>query len=159
MAYAPIPLSTTYSFIDVQAALSSATASIVMSENGIAREGIRVTMLEEKDRMQIGADGTGMHSLNASNAGRITVALLKESPVNAQLSTLYNYQSVSAANWGGIQISITNPVTGDNITAIQGAFAKRPDVIYDVDGQMISWEFNFISIQTILGNGYQPTYV
>ena len=159
MAYAPIPLSATYSFIDVQAALTSPTASIIMSENGIAREGIRISMLEEKDRMQIGADGTGMHSLNASNAGRITVSLLKESPVNAQLSTLYNYQKMTAANWGNIQISVTNPVTGDNITAIEGAFAKRPDIIYDVDGPMIAWEFNFVSIEEILGNGYQATNV
>ena len=151
------PLTATYSFLDVLATLTAPTASIRLSDNGIAREGIRISMSDEKDRMQIGADGSGQHSLNASNAGRVTVALLKTSPINAQLSTLYNYQKASAANWGNIQISVTNLTTGDDVTAVQGAFVKRPDLIYDVDGPMLAWEFNFVSIEGVIGNAYQTT--
>jgi hypothetical protein len=151
------PLAYVYSFLDVQATLTAPTASIRLGENGVAREGIRVAMIDEKDRMQIGADGTGMHTLSASRAGCVTVFLQKASPVNAQLSTLYNYQSTSAANWGNIQITITNPVSGDNITCTEGAFVKRPDVIYDGEGPMLAWAFNFVSVQQVLGNGYQPT--
>jgi len=151
------PLSGTYSFVDVQVALKAPSASFILSENGIAEEGVRIAMTAEKGILTMGADGSGMHSMRAANNGRVTVNLLKMSPINAQMSTLYRYQRMSAANWGNIQITVNNPVTGDNITCSLGAFVKQADVGYAVEGGFLIWEFNFADVDEILGNGYAPT--
>ena len=150
-------ISGTYSFIDVIASFAGpgATGGFDLKGSGIASEGIKVTMNGDADAMSIGAGGDGMHSLSASKAGRITITLLKAGPGNALLSALFNYQSSSSAYWGQNQISLKNPVTGDSVVAQAGAFVKIPDVVYDVAGPMLVWEFNFVEIDTILGNGYQ----
>jgi len=93
-----------------------------------------------------------MNSLNASKAGQIVVRLLKTSPVNAQLSQMYNVQSQSSAAWGLNVISIKNPVSGDSITATYGAFKKHPDVTYDKNGRYNEWAFDCM-LDSSLGGG------
>ena len=73
-----------YSFEDVQATITGPGGTISLGAGaGNAQEGISVEFIDDKDNMLMGADGSGVHSLRASNAARILVRLLKTSPVNA----------------------------------------------------------------------------
>lgn len=147
---------TTYSFKDVKASISGpGGAGIPLGDGaGASEEGITVSMTEEKTTSVVGADGALMHSLHAGNMGSMTVRLLKTSPVNAQLSQLYNAQQQSSALWGLNVIMITNPATGDVVTGTQMAFVKQPDLAYAKDGNNNEWEFRGLVTQ-VLGSG-QP---
>jgi len=123
----------------------------------VANEGVRIAMIGDKDTMVIGANGDTMHSLAASQAGRIELSILKTAPVNALLNALYRAQDLSAATWGNIQININNPVTGDVIVGVYGAFVKLPDLVYATQGNIMVWAFNMGYIDETLGNGYNPT--
>ncbi len=109
-------------------------------------------MVEDKNSMVIGADGSVMHSLHAGKGCTVTIRLLKTSPVNYQLMSLFNYQTTSSANHGQNTISIRNPVRGDSITVSQAAFKKQPDLSYAKDGNTVEWGFDGVS-DTILGIG------
>ena len=83
-----------YSFLDVVAAIAGpGIAANLASGAGVAEEGLTVTPIEDKNIMQIGADGKGQHSLIASDAGNFTVRILKTSPVNSLLMAAYLLQS------------------------------------------------------------------
>jgi hypothetical protein len=109
-------------------------------------------MTEETGSMKIGADGSAMHALHASRAGRAIVRLLKTSPVNAQLDQMYRFQRTSSLFWGKNTIVVTNPVTGDNYTLAQVGFVKSPNNTWDKEGPMLEWEFNVGVILPIIGN-------
>ena len=143
-----------YSFLDVQATINGPGGSFSVGAGaGNAEEGISVEFTEEKDNMKIGADGTAMHSLNASKAGKIFIRLLKTSPVNAQLEQLYNFQTGSALNHAQNTIVITNPVTGDDYQCIGAAFSKFPRNDYPKDAGFLEWDFNVSAIDVRLGSG------
>lgn len=101
--------------------------------------------------MLIGADGSGQHSLYADKSGRITVRLLKTSPVNQLLSAMYAFQTASGANYGQNTIAINDSSRGDVITCLQVGFAKAPDLTYAKDGGTNEWEFNAVKIERTLG--------
>lgn len=143
-----------YSFTDVQATITGPGGSFpIGSGAAVAKEGISVEFTEDKDRMTIGADGSPMHSLIASRAGRIIVRLLKTSPVNSLLTQLYNFQIQSSVFHGQNIIVVTNPIIGDDYTCRQVAFAKFPTNTYAEEGGMLEWEFNAGIIDPILGSG------
>ena len=143
-----------YSFEDVQATIAGPGGTIALGAgSGNAKEGISVEFLDDKDAMLIGADGSGVHSLRPSKAGRIMVRLLKTSPVNAQLSTMYRYQSASSLFWGQNAFTVTNPVTGDDYQCTEVAFQKHPSVTWAEDANFNEWGFNAIQIDPILGVG------
>lgn len=145
---------TAYSFLDVQAAIIGPGGSFSLgSDSGAAKEGISVSMLEEKNTMVVGADGTPMHSLRASKAGRITVRLLKTSPVNSKLSAMYSLQTLSSAAHGTNVITLKNNQSGDSITALQCAFSKLPDLSYAEESGINEWVFDAGIIDTTLGGG------
>lgn len=142
-----------YSFIDVQAAISGPGGGFSLGYgSGNAEEGISVEMAEEKDNMVLGAGGEIMHSLRAANAGRITVRLLKTSPVNAQLSALYNFQRGSSGNWGQNTFRVANVVSGDVIAGSEMAFVKQSDLVYAKDGNVNTWVFQG-NVNELLGTG------
>lgn len=143
----------TYSFLDVQASIVGPGGSLnIGSGAGVTDEGVSVAYREDKNIQTTGADGALMNSLSASKAGTVTVRLLKTSPVNAQLSLLYNVQSQSSAAWGLNTISIKNPTSGDSITATYCAFRKHPDLTYDKDGRFNEWTFDGL-LDVSLGGG------
>ena len=142
-----------YSFLDVQCSLAGPGGALNLSEGGIADEGITIAMSDDKTSMVTGADGSGMHSLHAAKSGRITVRLLKNSPKNAALVSLYNFQSTSSAYTGQNTITLSNPIWGDNFSCRQVAFAKLPDNVNAKDGGMMEWTFNAIYIDQKLGTG------
>lgn len=142
----------TYSFLDVQVSIvgPGINASIdgptpgseqIGSSAGVAKEGVTLAYDEPKTTATTGADGDVMLNLHASQTGKITVRLLKTSPINAVLSQGYAAQRGSAANWGQNTITISNPVSGDQGTGDQMAFEKFPDDTWAEDGNVLEWVF------------------
>lgn len=133
---------TAYSFLNVQASISGTGGQFqIGSGSGVAEEGITTSMVEEKDLATMGADGTLMHTLRASNLGKMTVRVLRTSATNAQLSQMYNLQKGNAAVWGQNVITVSDVVRGDVASLTQAAFVKLPDSTWDKDGKMLEWEF------------------
>jgi hypothetical protein len=151
------PQSGVYSFLNVSAAITGPGGSFSISSAGVGEGGVRISMVGDKNRMNIGAAGDGMHSLIAAKAGRVTVSLLKTAPGNAQMNQIYRFQQTSAAYWGQNIITISNPVTGDAVVCSACAFVKQPDIAYTTEGGMMEWAFDSINIDEVLGNSYQNT--
>ncbi|SRR6266566_7120153 len=144
----------TYAFLDVVGTLTGPGGVVsIGSGSGNAKEGITVEFTEDKDRLLIGADGSSMHSLIASKAGRVLVRLLKTSPINSLLQGLYNFQTTSSIFHGHNTLVISNFVTGDDYTCQEVAFARFPRNEYAEEGGMIEWDFNAAVIDPILGAG------
>lgn len=147
-------MSNTYSFTDTQAAIVGPGGNFnIGTGSGSADEGITVEMAEDKNTLTIGADGVGMNSLHASKAGKITVRLLKTSPVNAQLSAMYATQTASSVLHGQNVITLKNAALGDSITGVGCAFKRFPTLGYGKDGAMNVWEFDVAELNIALGGG------
>ena len=141
----------TYSFLNFTAAIIGPGGGFQLgSGEGAAEEGVSVSLSEEADRMVIGADGTPMHSLNASKAGRVTIRLLKTSLTNGRLSALYNFQRLSSVNWAQNTILLTDVVRGDVYSCQSVAFTKFPDNKYGKDANILEWEFTAGIIDPLL---------
>jgi hypothetical protein len=146
-------MSNVYSFLDVQAAIVGPGGAFSLGSGaGAADEGISIDPAGEIDGMQIGADGVGQHSLHADKSGKVTVRVLKTSPVNKLLMALYNFQTASAASHGQNTITISDAVRGDTVTCRQCAFAKAPNLNYGKEAGTQDWEFNAIAIDRVLGS-------
>lgn len=145
-------MSNVYSFLDVQAAIVGPGGTINLGAGaGVAEEGISVEPSEEIDTMQIGADGSGQHSLHANRSGRIVVRLLKTSPTNSLLSAMFAFQTASPTTHGQNTITITDVNRGDVITAQQVAFLRAPALSYSKEAGLNEWEFNAVKIDRALG--------
>jgi hypothetical protein len=145
---------TTYSFINVAASIVGPGGAFNLGYgSGDAEEGLTVEMIDDKNKMDVGSDGTIMHSLRASNAGRITVRLLKTAPTNALLSALYNFQRFSSGNWGQNVIIVADTARGDLVNSSQMAFVKQSDLTYAQDGNYNTWVFIGSIDNELLGTG------
>ena len=67
---------------------------------GNAQEGISVEFIDDKDNMLMGADGSGVHSLRASNAARITGAAAQNQPGQCGAYAINRFQRQSTLFWG-----------------------------------------------------------
>lgn len=144
----------TYSFQNVLAAINGPGGGFPLGQGaGAAEEGISIVYNDETNNMQIGADGSGVHSLSMNKSGTITVRLLKNSPVNALLSEMYNLQRANAANHGQNTISVALKNAGDTITAQQVAFKKVPDLNYPKNAPVVEWTFDAVTIDFAFGAG------
>lgn len=144
----------TYSFKDITAALVGVGGSINLGAGAaIAEEGITIEPVEDKNVMTIGADGAGMHSLVASEAATVTVRLLKTSPVNAQLQTMYNVQTLSSLAHGKNVLTVRDIARGDAIVLQGVAFKKAPSIEYAKEGGTVEWQFDAIKSVRVLGTG------
>src|SRR5690349_2573098 len=142
----------TYSFVNVQATFNGPDATFELGYgSGNAKEGISVEMIEDKDKMDVGADGAVMHSLRASNAVRVTVRLLKTSPTNAKLSKSYEFQRQYAGNWGQNNIRIADTYRGDVNFLTDLAFTRRAGNVYAEDANMLEWVFQGQMPSAVLG--------
>lgn len=142
-----------YSFMNVQATLAGPGAIVSLGYgSGAAKEGLHVEYLEAKDAMTVGADGAIMHSLRAGNAARIMVRLLKTSPVNQQLSIMYNFQRTQASFWGINTLAIRDVQRGDVGAGAQIAFDKHAGVTWAEDANILEWSFTGNWLQ-LLGSG------
>jgi hypothetical protein len=143
----------TYSFLDVQAALVGPGGVINLGAGAAsAEEGITIEPTESIDTMTIGADGSPMHSLHANKSGKVTIRLLKTSPVNKQLAQMYAIQTSSGANHGQNTISIASSGLQDVITCQSVAFERAPNITYAKEGGTNEWTFNAGIIDRTLGD-------
>lgn len=143
-----------YSFEDVQASLVGPGGIISLGAGaGNAKEGISIEFVDDKNQMLIGADGSGVHSLRATTAAHVQVRLLKTSPVNAQLSAMYNTQIASSIFWGQNSLTVTNPATGDTYPCTEVAFKKFPSITWAEDANFNEWGFDAINADPVLGVG------
>lgn len=132
----------TYSLIDVQATFSGPGISIPIGNGaGLAEEGISIEQVDNVGHMVIGGDGTPMQVLQATKGARVTLHLLKTSPINSALMAAVQLQRSSGALWGQNTISLTETATGDEFSGAQVAFEKVPRIDYDKPGKMIDWTF------------------
>lgn len=143
-----------YSFKDVHATLTGpGTTGIALgADAGVAEEGIRYEMTEDKDAMKQGADGAIAHSLRGTKSGRVTVSILKTSPTNNLLQTLFNFQSQSSLNWAQGVLIISNIAVGDTVTCQGVAFVRQPPNLYTKDAGIVEWEFYASQIDVVLGS-------
>jgi hypothetical protein len=143
-----------YSFLDVGATIIGPGGAFSLANDaGAAEGGISLELQEDKDTLQIGADGSPMHSLHAGQGGTVTVRLMKVSASNALLSAMYAFQSTSSAVWGRNTIVITDFSRGDSITCMFCAFRRQPANTYAKDANVIEWQFNAGYIFEQLGAG------
>ena len=143
-----------YSFLDVLGAITGPGMSFSIGQDeGIAEEGITISMDENKNTKTMGADGSGMHSLHAGKGGSVVIRTLKTSPLNYLLAQGYNFQTTSSANHGQNTISIRDVARGDSFTAQQAAFRKLPDNINAKEGGTMEWAFDAIIVDMLLGDG------
>jgi len=143
----------TYSFLDVNASIDGIGGNFQLGSGaGTADEGITIDAIEDKSTMTIGADGTPMHSLHGSTASKVSVKLLKTSPVNAMLMSMYNTQTSSSANHGKNTITVSNAQTGETITLTLVAFTKVPNLVYGKEAGTNEWTFAAGKTSHQLGN-------
>lgn len=142
-----------YSFLNVACTLAGAGGVLNLAAGAAAaEEGITIEPVEDKNVMTIGADGKGQHSLIASDAVKVTVRLLKTSPLNAALMIMYDLQSASSALWGQNIFTIVDSGRGDYTVVQSAAFKKKPSLTYAKEGGIMEWEFDGISANSILGS-------
>ncbi|WP_079218931.1 phage protein [Herbaspirillum robiniae] len=142
----------TYSFMDTQAAIVGPTGAFSLGYGeAVAEEGIDIVRAGDKNTMTTGADGEGMHSLHADKSGQITLRYLKTAPVNALLMAAYNAQTLDSRLHGKNLITVSNSSSGDLHTGRSCAFKKAPDMKYAKDGDIVTWVFDVIKIDSILG--------
>lgn len=145
-------MSNVYSFLNVVGAITGPGGSINLGMgSGAAEEGFTISPSGDISTMQMGADGSGQHSLHADKSGKITLRLLKTSPTNKQLSAMYAAQTATAAAHGQNTISIVDKIRGDSITATGVAFEKAPDITYGKEAGFNEWVFACIAIDRTLG--------
>ena len=140
-----------YSFKDVNAAIVGPGGAFSLTGSA-AEEGITIEMRADKNDLQVGADGNWMHSLRADKSGTITISLLKNSPINAQLSGMYNLQTSSSTLWGQNVLTIVTSV-GDAITIAGAAFKRQPTVVYATVGGINQWVLEAGSVDMVLASG------
>ncbi len=143
-----------YSFLNVSCTMAGPGGVFNLASGAAAaEEGITIEASEDKNAMQIGADGKGQHSLIASNAAVLTVRLLKTSPLNAALMLMYELQSVSSALWGQNVFTIVDSGRNDYTVAQSCAFKKKPTINYAKEAGFMEWQFDSLSVNTVLGAG------
>jgi hypothetical protein len=142
----------TYSFLDISCLMAGpGVASNLAAGASAAEEGITVEASTDKNVMTIGADGTGMHSLVADDSCKVTIRLLKTSPLNKVLMAAYDAQSLSSSLWGINTFTLSDTARGDFTVVQQAAFKKRPTLTYAKEGGIMEWEFDGIQVNSILG--------
>jgi hypothetical protein len=146
-------MSTTYSFKDVKATIVGPGGFINLGDgSAAAEEGIEFAPSEDIGSMQIGADGSGIHSLHADQSGVVTCRFLKNSPANQLLSAMAAFQRASGAAYGNCTIECRDTQRGDVWVCTQVGFKRIPNVKYAKDADVIVWEFNAIRMQMTLGS-------
>lgn len=144
-------MSGAYSFQDVSVSIDGPGGLFAIDGSGVADEGITIEAVGDKNTMTPGADGAVMHSLAASKACTVTIRLLKTSPANAQLMSMYNFQTASSARHGRNTFVVRDAARGDLVTVNGAAFKKAPSLTYAKDGGLVEWAFDGAEMLPLLG--------
>jgi hypothetical protein len=144
----------TYSFSDIMASITGPNGTVTLGAGSAASDGgISIVMVEDKSTMTIGADGAVMHSLHAGKGATVSVRLLKTSPTNQLLSSMYARDTSSSGVYGFNTISVRDLQLNDVVVCQQCAFAKFADVTYAKEGGEMVWTFHAGVTDFILGSG------
>lgn len=144
----------TYSFLNVNCAIVGPGGEFNLASGAAAaEEGITIEAAEDKNVMTVGADGKVQHSLIASDAKKVTIRLLKTSPVNQSLMNMYNLQSQSSGLWGINTMTVSDSGRGDLAILQSCAFNKAPTLTYAKEGGMNEWLFDCGAGTLLLGSG------
>jgi hypothetical protein len=139
-----------YSFLSVAASIVGPGLNAqIGSTSGAAKEGLTAEYDEDKNAVTTGADGTIMTSLKATMTGKITVRLLKTSPINAILSQAFNFQRTSPANTGQNNIRVVDKIRGDVVTGRQMAFVRYATNAWSEEGNVLEWQFIGLMNETL----------
>lgn len=142
----------TYSFLDVHCSMTGPGGVVDLGAGAqTSDEGITFETNEDINTMTIAADGGVMHSLGANKSRTCTVRLLKTSPTNQILQTMYAFQTISSSNHGQNTITLVNPVTGDAITAQKVAFKRGVPLTYGKEAGLNEWTFDVGIFDAALG--------
>lgn len=132
-----------YSFANFSCILAGPGGTIQLGYGaGNSKEGVEISFIEDAGKMDIGADGTPMHSLRATKGAKAKVRLLKTSETNAALSTMLAIQRANPALWGQNVLTLSDSVRGDQYVNTSVAFVKFTDNKYAEDANMTEWDFN-----------------
>lgn len=144
----------TYSFMSVVASIVGPNGAFSIGYgSGNDDGGITVEYAEDRGALTTGADGTPMHTLHASRAGRCSVRLLKTSPTNALLNAMFNADSAGPENWGQNTITISDVNRGDLWALSAVSFQRHPTTVYAKEGTMMEWTFLAGTVEALLGAG------
>jgi len=132
-------VSTTYSFADLNVVFQhNAIGQYVANSEGIGT--ITVTMTTDRTTHDVAADGAIMISKVLGRNGSIAIAIQQTSALDAWLKRWYNYtEAATADQWAGMTISMTNQLTGEQITLAGVSAQKLPDRPYQAQGQQVTW--------------------
>ena len=140
-----------YSFLDVRCAMVGPGGSVNFGNGaGDSEEGITIVPNVDINNMEIGADGSGQNSLIINKSGTVTISLLKTSPTNQILQTMFNLQTATTANHGQNTITLTLS-NGETITCAQVAFKRVTDLAYKTVAGFNEWAFDCVKIDRTLG--------
>jgi hypothetical protein len=143
-----------YSFLNVSCSIAGPGGVLNLAAGAaVSEEGVTIEPKEDKNVMTIGADGKGQHSLIADDSAKVTVRLLKTSPLNQGLMVMYDLQSQSSALWGQNVITVTDSGRGDYTVIQNCAFLKKPTLTYAKEAGMNEWTFEGITANSVLGAG------
>ena len=143
-----------YSFLNVACGIAGPGGVLNLAAGaGAAEEGIEIENVDDKNIMNVGADGKVQHTLVASDAATVTVRLLKTSPLNAALQVMYDLQSASSAVWGLNTITVVDSGRNDYTVLQSCAFKKKAKLTYAKEAGTMEWIFDCGSVNTILGAG------
>lgn len=143
---------TTYAFQDVTVTMDGPSGQFSLGYGqATADEGIDIVAVGDKNTMTVGSDGEGMHSLHSDKSATVTLRYLKTAPINAKLMAAYNAQSIDSRLWGKNLIRVSNSASGDLAVCRSVAFKKIPDLKYAKDGDIITWTFDAIKSDIMLG--------
>lgn len=152
MAYRSV---STYSFAQVTATLvyqfNGVPVTILLSENGVGEDGIKIESALDTNSMKNGADGSVQHSLRLARPGKMTIQVMRNNSLNNQLALAFNSTTATAASHGLMSVTILDSVSGESTRCIGVAFKKLPDNIYKQDAEPISWEFDVGNVEYIAG--------
>jgi hypothetical protein len=138
--------------MNIKAAMTGPGGIVNLGDGaGTAEEGITIEPTGDKNVMDIGADGTVMHSLRSDKSATVTVTLQRTSSANAQLQIMYNLQTSNAKLHGRNVIALTNTASGDALTCSEVAFAKAISNPYAVEGGHLAWTFHAGKVDGLLG--------
>lgn len=144
----------TYSFLENNFTITGPGGVVNLAAGAaVAEEGITIEAVDDKNKMDIGADGQGQHSLIASDAKKVTARFLKTSPINAALMLMFNLQSSASSLWGKNVITGTNSGLKDFASLQLCAFKKVPTLTYKTEAGFNEWEWDCIKGDIILGSG------
>lgn len=143
----------TYSFMDFVGTYSGPEGVFDLTAQDVASEGVTIAFAEDQATMTMGANGDGMHNLNAARSGTLTLRVLKTGSINAILSRIFSVSTLSSAAYGRGLITTRNVGTGDTFVCEKCGIRKFPDNVNAVAGGTNEWVFNSIRITPTLGDG------